>query len=91
MFVYDSFIVDFKIAAVEIALVFLGAVSPLTNILRLTFGLCLHSIHLNYFQVLRERVIQRFRENEEYLMQLEKLINPLLDDDDANSLSYIFS
>jgi len=42
-------------------------------------------------KVLRERVIQRFRENEEYLMRLEKLINPLLDDDDLTALTYIFS
>ena len=47
-------------------------------------------IHL-VMQALLELVIQRFRENEEYLMRLEKLINPLLDDDDLTALTYIFS
>jgi hypothetical protein len=33
----------------------------------------------------------RFQENDEYLMRLEKMINPLLDDDDLTALTYIFS
>jgi len=36
-------------------------------------------------------VILRFRENDEYLMRLEKQINPLLDDDDLTALTYILS
>ena len=38
-----------------------------------------------------DQVIKRFQENDEYLMRLEKLINPLLDDDDLTALTYIFS
>jgi hypothetical protein len=31
----------------------------------------------------------RFQENDEYLMRLEKMINPLLDDDDLTALTYM--
>ena len=33
----------------------------------------------------------RFQEKDEYLMRLEKMINPLLDDDDLTALTYILS
>jgi hypothetical protein len=36
-------------------------------------------------------VLCRFQEKDEYLMRLEKMINPLLDDDDLTALTYILS
>ena len=36
-----------------------------------------------------DRVVMRFKEFEDKLMKLEKMINPLLDDNDQNALSYI--
>ena len=36
-----------------------------------------------------DRVVMRFTEAEDRLMKLEKMINPLLDDNDQNALSYI--
>ena len=42
-------------------------------------------------QVVPERVVQKFQEKDDYLMRLEKQINPLLDDDDLTALTYIFS
>ena len=42
-------------------------------------------------QVVLDRVVQKFQEKDDYLMRLEKQINPLLDDDDLTALTYIFS
>merc|ERR1712106_1042123 len=40
-------------------------------------------------KVIMDRVVRRFTENEERLMKLEKMINPLLDDNYQNALTYI--
>jgi transcription initiation factor TFIID subunit 1 len=40
-------------------------------------------------KVIMDRVVRRFTENEDRLMKLEKMINPLLDDNDQNALTYI--
>ena len=41
-------------------------------------------------KTIMDRVFMRFTEREDWLMKLEKMINPLLDDNDQNALSYIF-
>jgi len=40
-------------------------------------------------KVIMDKVVRRFTENEERLMKLEKMINPLLDDNYQNALTYI--
>lgn len=40
-------------------------------------------------KTIMDRVVMRFTEAEDRLMKLEKMINPLLDDNDQNALSYI--
>ena len=40
-------------------------------------------------KTIMDRVVMRFTEAEDRLMKLEKMINPLLDDNDQNGLSYI--
>merc|ERR1712183_723780 len=40
-------------------------------------------------KAIMDRVVRRFTENEERLMKLEKMINPLLDDNYQNALTYI--
>merc|ERR1719447_999699 len=40
-------------------------------------------------KVIMDRVVHRFTESEDRLMRLEKMINPLLDDNDQNALTYI--
>merc|ERR1719474_1717110 len=40
-------------------------------------------------KAIMERVVARFTENEDRLMKLEKMINPLLDDNYQNALTYI--
>ena len=42
-------------------------------------------------KTIMDRVVMRFTEAEDRLMKLEKMINPLLDDNDQNALSYILS
>ena len=52
---------------------------------------CLLYRLIDWLQVVLERVVQKFQEKDDYLMRLEKQINPLLDDDDLTALTYIFS
>ena len=40
-------------------------------------------------KVIMDRVVRRFTENEDRLMKIEKMINPLLDDNYQNALTYI--
>merc|ERR1719367_1604266 len=42
-------------------------------------------------KTIMDRVVHRFTESEDRLMKLEKMINPLLDDNDQNALTYILS
>merc|ERR1719232_2168226 len=47
------------------------------------------SILTIHSRTIMDRVVMRFTEAEDRLMKLEKMINPLLDDNDQNALSYI--
>ncbi|XP_059084202.1 transcription initiation factor TFIID subunit 1-like [Tigriopus californicus] len=68
---------------------FLGDMSQIVDNSRIYNGE--QDIHTINAKRLFDVVINKFSENEEKLQKLEKAINPLLDDDDQVSLSYIFT